>query len=340
MKCLVIALPLLAAGLVSCDKAKKAVNAARDKIEGVKDPGLPKPPGGDVLSDLSAQVDTAAEGVRFRRDLPFPANLQVRVTQRMTFHKARRIVTSALGNETLVADGTFELVGAFERRGPHLSLTIERAGRVIDPKEAVEKAKASTEGDTATLGSDRPNFAGGTVEFQLGADAWQIPARKGPVDFNLKVLEQDLLPELPKMLVQHGLVPRPQWFSSSRRWIGGDKLVLEGDSLALLFDKGASGKVTLTYEVSEALEGHPCGRFAVQGDVSIKGDTSIDGITASGEVSIQSGKIWCSLIHPLVLREEYQTVRTVSQGQGNGPKQKIQGSIDELKIRQWKPSAG
>ncbi|MEK7949070.1 hypothetical protein [Luteolibacter soli] len=333
MKCLVFVLPLLALGLTSCDKAKKAVEAARDKIEGAKDSSLPKPPGGDVASTFVAQVDTAAEGVRFRRDLPFPTDIEVRVTQRTTFHNTRRITTSALGTEKVSVDGAFELIGLFERSGTNLSVTVEKAGKVVDSKEAVEKAKASAQGDPA---AEPSQMVGARVEFEQTRDGWQLPARKGAVAFNRKLLEQDLLPNLSGMLVQYGLVPRKQWFSSSKRWIAGDKLVLEGDSLALLFENGASGKVTLTYEVSEALDGHPCGRFGVQGDVSIKNETSLDGSNETGELTIQSGKIWCSLLHPLVLREEYQTVRTVTQGQGNGPKQKIQGAIDQLRVRQWK----
>jgi len=333
MRCLVFVLPLLALGLTSCDKAKKAVEAARDKIEGSKDTTQPKAPGGEVESALVAQVDTAAEGVRFRRDLPFPSNIEVSVIERVTFHNTRRIVTSALGTEKMVANGTFEVVGLFERKGPQVALTIEKMGPVIDPKEAVEKAKAKAEG--APPEEPLP-MVGTRVEFVQTSNGWQLPPHKGPVDFNRKVLEQSLLPHLPNMVLQYGAMPRTQWFSSSRRWIAGDKLVLEGDSLALLFDVGTTGRVTLTYEVSEALDGHPCGRFTVQGDVSIRNELSLDGGSRSGELTIQSGKIWCSLLHPLILREEYQTVKTVTEGQGNGPKTKIQGAIDELRIRQWK----
>jgi len=333
MKCLVFVLPFFMASLTSCDKAKQAVQAARNKIEGVKDPSLPKPPGGEVEAAFAGQVDTAAEGVRFRRDLPFPGDIEVRVTHRMTFHNTRKITSSALGTDQITAKGAFEMVGLFQRSGPQLALTIERAGPVVDPKEAVEKAKASAQGAPAP---EPPQFVGTRVQFQQTRSGWKLPARSGPVDFSMKLLEQDLLPGLPGMLVQHGLMPRRQWFSSSRRWIGGDKLVLEGDSLALLFENGTHGKVTLTYEVTEALDGHPCGRFSVQGDVSLKDEASLNGSVQSGQVTIQSGRIWCSLLHPLVLREEYQTVRTVSQGQGDGPKERLQGSIDELKVRQWK----
>jgi hypothetical protein len=337
MNCLVFVLPLLALGLTSCDQAKKAVEAAREKIEGVKDPSLPKPPGGEVASTFVPQVDTAAEGVRFRRDLPFPTDLEVRVTNRVTFHNTRMIVTSALGTDKTTTNGAFEVVGLFQRDGSQLSMTIESTGPVADPKEAVEKAKATAQGAPPP---EPAQFLGTRVEFEQRQDGWHVPVRKGAVDFNRKLLEQSLAPNLSSVLVQHGVMPRTQWFSSSKRWIAGDKLVLEGPSLALLFENGASGRVTLTYEVSEALDGHPCGRFGVVGDVSLKDETAIDGTVQSGEMTIQSGKIWCSLLHPLVLREEYQTVRTVTEGQGNGPKTKIQGGIDELKVRQWKSRAG
>ena len=333
MKCLVFVLSLSALGLTSCDKAKKAVDAARDKIEGSKDAGLPKAPGGDVESALVSQVDTAAEGVRFRRDLPFPSRVEVPVVERVTFHNTRRIVTSALGTESMVANGTFEVVGLFERDGPRVSFKIDKMGPVADPKEAVEKAKAKAEGAPP----EEPNpMVGVKVEFVQTANGWQLPPHKGAVDFNRKVLEQSLLPHLSNMVQEFGGLPRTQWFSSSRRWIAGDKLVLEGASLALLFDAGTTGKVTLTYEVSEALDGHPCGRFAVQGDISIRNEMALDGGSRSGELTIQSGKIWCSLLHPLILREDLQTLKTVTEGQGNGPKTKLQGAIDELKIRQWK----
>ncbi|MCW1884472.1 hypothetical protein OKA04_06995 [Luteolibacter flavescens] len=335
MKSLAFVLPLLILGMASCDKAKRAVHAAREKIEGSKDPELPSQPGGEVGSEFAGQVDSGAEGVRFRRDLAFPTSVEARVTDRATFHRTRKISNSALGTETLVLEGTFEIVGMFRREGSRLTLAIEKAGKVVDPKEAMEKAKAK-----ATTGPPPPpgpvSLAGAKVEFQQTRQGWQLAPRKGPMDFNLKVLEQNLLPNLPGILVQHGLMPRRQWFSSSRRWSAGDTLVLEGDSLALLFDSGASGRITLTFEATEAMEGHPCGRFAVEGDVSIKNDTTLDGNASSGELTIQSGKVWCSLVHPLVLREEYKTVRTVTQGQGSGPKQKLQGEIDEMKSRQWK----
>ena len=150
------------------------------------------------------------------------------------------------------------------------------------------------------------------------------------------VWSKALQPALPILLATDGVTPRTQWFSSSKRWSGGDKFELTGDSLGLLFPGKASGKIVMTYEVSEALEGHPCGRFAVTGDVSLKDLMRIEGESFDQEVSIRSGKIWCSLLHPLVLREELDTVQTITQGSG-GAKIRIQGGVQVVRSRQWMP---
>jgi hypothetical protein len=337
MKCLAIALPLAALGLASCDKAKLAVDAARSRIEGTKDPGAPRLPGGDVAQDLAPQVDSAAEGVRFRRDLPFPTRLEVRSIERITFHHARMISTSALGTEMATCDGTYEMVGLIQRDGTRLSLTIETEGLVADVKEGEKESGGKATPSSDMVVPDRPDVAGMKIDFEQSANGWRLPPSRGPVNFTHKVLEQDLQPILPDLLVRKAVMPRQQWFSSSRRWIGGDKIELQGDALALLFSEGASGKVTLTYEVSEAHEGHPCGRFAVQGDVTLKAAGNLDGSSFDSEMTIRSGKVWCSLLHPIVLREEYETVQTLIQGHGKGPRQRIQGAIDELRVLQWKP---
>jgi hypothetical protein len=176
-----------------------------------------------------------------------------------------------------------------------------------------------------------------SLEFELGPKGWRIPESKGPVDFQRKTLGDGLLQDLPNTLADHGALPRTQWFSSSRRWIGGDKIVLEGDAINLLMPGNATGKVTLVYEAAEALEGHPCGRFAMSGDIRIKGDVALNGTIADNEMTINSGTIWCSLIHPLILREEFDTVCTSVEGKGGGPKRRVQGSIGRVVSRQWKP---
>ncbi|WP_193211031.1 hypothetical protein [Luteolibacter marinus] len=335
MKSLLIVLPLMAVALSSCEKARQAVEAAREKIEGSKDPDAPVAPGGEISTKLAGQVDTAAEGVRFRRDLAFPTELKVRLIERVTFNGARVMSTSELGKQVSVLDGTWERIGSIKRDKGELAISIEKAGKVVDVEEVAKKAGAAEKDEPQSPQSDS-NVVGARVEFKLGPNGWKRPASSGPVDFRNMMLEQALRPELPSLLATNGVTPRTQWFSPSKRWIGGDKIVLTGSSIALLFPgEGNSGSITLTYEASEALEGHPCGRFAVAGDLSEKGAVDIDGTKRNSETTIKSGKVWCSLIYPMVLREEYQMVVTSEEGSGNGPKSKIQGGIDTVVSRAW-----
>ena len=77
--------------------------------------------------------------------------------------------------------------------------------------------------------------------------------------------EKAMLPSLESSISNNGLAARKQWFSASRRWAAGDRLVLEGDSLGVLFPPNSTGKVTLGYEVAEPIDGHPCARFSFSG---------------------------------------------------------------------------
>ncbi len=321
---------------MSCEKAKQAVEAVREKVGGVTDPGAPLAPGGEISSGLASQVDSAAEGVRFRRDLPFPASLRIRLVERQVFKDARVVSQSALGSEAAAYSGTWERLGEIEFEGSRFELKVERCGEVLLVKEGEGQAGAEPSGDRPRLAVGEP-MEGARVEFERGPKGWILPVAKGAVEFRKRVLAQQLGPALPVVLVSQGAKPRTQWFSSTRRWIGGDKFELEGESLALLFPGAALGKVSLTYEESEALDGHPCGRFAVEGDIALKGDVTFSGERSDREITIHSGKVWCSLLHPLVLREEYQTVQTILRGGGGGPRTRIQGAIEHVVSRQWEP---
>jgi hypothetical protein len=336
MKPFVITLPLLLGALVSCDKAKQAVEAVREKVGGVADPGAPLAPGGEISSGLASQVDSAAEGVRFRRDLPFPGSLRIRVVERQVFQNARIVARSALGRETAVYNGTWERLGGIVLGEGRLEWRVDRCGEVLLVKEGEAKGGAglSDKGPRPAVGEP---MEGLQVEFERGPKGWSVPSAQGAVEFRKRMLGQQLGPALPVVLAAHGVMPRTQWFSSTRRWISGDEFMIAGESLALLFPGAAVGKVGLIYEESEALDGHPCGRFAVEGDLALKGDVAFSGESSDREISIRSGKVWCSLLYPLVLREEYQTVQTILRGSGSGPRTRIQGAVEHVVSRQWQP---
>ena len=314
-------------GTASCDKAKLAVDAAREKFRGATDAGGPAAPGGEVAPDMASQVDTAAEGVRFRRDLPFPTHLGVKVTQKRSYENARRTVTSALGMESSASNADWELVAMLDRQSNRVGISVERTGEIARLKEGEKKT-----------GEAAPQAVGGglsRIDFEQSSRGWRVSRQDGPAEFQSKLREQLFQPAMDQLVSLNGLGPRSQWFSASRRWAGGDRLVLEGDSLQVIFPPKSVGKVTLVYEVAEPIDGHPCGRFAVSGDVTVKGEILLGGQTMDREMSIKSGKVWCSLLHPLVLREEYDAVITEVEGAGSGPKSRLQGDVKIVNAWSW-----
>lgn len=330
----------LGLGMASCDKAQRAVNAAKEKFRGV-DPSGPITPGGDVDAGLASQVDSGAEGVRFRRDLPFPTDVSVRVIERATYHDSRVMSTSALGTQNAPISGKFERIFNLKRSGSHMTIQIEKAGRVIEEEAAKEAAKDPAKNKVAAAvdaagekDDEAKRLEGASIDFRLTSQGWRQPKTQGAADFTKMLWAKKLEPQLPTLMAHDGLVPRTQWFSSTRRWSGGDKFEITGEALSMLFPGKHEGKVTLIYEVSEALDGHPCGRFAVTGDISGE-SAGIDGVVSTQEVSIRSGKVWCSLLYPLVLREEFETVRTTTSS-GDGAKTRIQGGLEMVTSRQWK----
>ncbi|QJE95083.1 hypothetical protein [Luteolibacter luteus] len=327
-------------GVSSCDKAQQAVDAAREKFRGA-DPSAPVSPGGELDPDLASQVDSGAEGVRFRRDLPFPTDISVRVIERATYHDSRVMSTSALGNQNAPISGKFERIFSLKRGGSQLNVEIEKAGRVIEEEAAKEAAKDPAKNKVAAVvdaasekNDEDKRLEGASIDFLYTNQGWRQPKGKGAADFSKMVWAKKLEPQLPSLMAHDGVMPRTQWFSSSRRWSGGDKFEITGEALSMLFPGKYEGKVLLTYEVSEALDGHPCGRFSVTGDISGE-SAGIDGVLNTQEVSIRSGKVWCSLLYPLVLREEFETVRTTVSS-GDGAKTRIQGGLDMVTSRQWK----
>ena len=94
--------------------------------------------------------------------------------------------------------------------------------------------------------------------------------------------------------------------------------------------------LTLTLKSFEAVKGHPCGMFEVTGNYDRKQSPDFEGVLTDGDVAIRSGKLWLSLIHPLVLKEELDTIQsTRTGGQGNAAS-RGQGSIKVSVIREWK----
>ncbi len=318
-------LPLLAFVLVSCDRAAdfahRAASVVRAKMDGPdsgRNGGTPDPA-------LQALVDESPDGFLFRKDLPFPSAIEVKITEQFHYKSARAFHNSALGAQSTSLEGKFRVVSRIRRSGDEVHLTLESVGRTVpDPKDPTKEIVENV----------RDGLSGSTAQFhRRSGKPWKARATS---DFKTAVWSRELEPVLPMFLSEHGATPRPQWFGKRRIRIG-DSIPITGEALALLFGTDATGAVTLKFESVGAAGGHPCGIFAISGDYRRRAAPSPDGTIADEDVTIESGKIWLSLIHPIVLCEEFETVQTQVSGAGGGPSSRVQGAIAVSTLREWIP---
>ena len=287
--------------------------------------------GGAVADEWAPLVQRDEAGaVKFRRDLDFPQAIEVRMTERTKFSQVRAMRQSAFGAQPMTLEGEFESV-LLGSKGPGVfSFELEKvAERVLTEQEKKQQGKKPVAKKEPTVG----------VRFGLTTAGWKPQSRGGSSDFKAVVLADALKESVPQMMVQFAAHPRVQWFSGSRSWSKGDQVTLTGTALKILEPFDVGGRVVLTYVGEEAVGGHPCGVFEVEGDLDVKSMPAYDGSLVDADVSITSGKIWASLIYPILLREEYDTVqsRTVKASPTAKSGDKEQGGYGIMRVRSWLP---
>jgi hypothetical protein len=320
--------PILALCLTaSCDKAKDLAEQATSTVkERITEAAAQ---GGDAQTDPELQklVDLTDEGVVFRKDLPFPARIEV-ITSASSHQNFRILEASAIERKSTTLIGVMESIDKFERSGDHVRHT-QGKSRFIDPtvKDSDGKPKVITDNPLKNLMA-----AEITREFHRRDGEWRADQAGG---FAAAAVAREIAPFFDLLLQEHGLAPRPQWFAK-RRVKTGEQLVLTGDALAMLVSGEATGTLNLKLESLGAVAGHPCGVFSVTGDYSRQQFPSFAGGFTDEDVTIQSGKVWLSLIHPLVLKWEIDTIQTFKTGDTGGPRIQGQGSAKITISREWK----
>jgi hypothetical protein len=347
--------------LVSCQKikdlAKQVKEAAGDsstpKEVVVTDPSAP---GGEMDKALEALIDRTPEGVCFRKDLPFPRRLKVEEKIRVELQNVRVFSRNAFGAGSESISGVTERATSYEREGNRVAFRAESSSRMssadkaaappADPKAPpgppakappapVPAAAASTAKPAdGAVPEPEPEKSVLSAVFQLKDGRW-VAAREE--DFILAAKIHDLQPGFGNQLVEGGLQPRTLWFGKTR-WKEGAQLTLNDQQMAMIMAPGTTGKLELVYETAESVGGHPCGRFSVKGKCTGKVLSLPDGGQDDHqEVSITSGKIWLSLIQPIVIRTEYEMIATFSSKQG-GQESRSQGQMLYRESLVWKPS--
>jgi len=311
--------------LSSCDKARnaagKATSVVKEKIaEGLSNQGTTADP------ELQKSVDQTAEGVVFRKDLPFPPRIEIRTTRRRTI-ECRLLSQSLLEKRTESVSGTEIRIFKIERASHHVRYTQEQSTFSVpskDPAKNEDQIIANPLDPSVPI--TRP------IEFRKKDGKWKGYASG---DFRATVIAKQISPVFDRLLADHAAAPRPLWFSK-RRFKPGDRIDVSGDTLPMLMEGAKKGNITLVLEKIEAVDGHPCVVFQVSGDYKREDFPHFDGTVADEDVTVSSGKMWFSLLYPIILREELDTIQTFSTGPGGTAVTQGRGSVKISVTRSWK----
>lgn len=321
-----VCISILALLVCSCDKGRELLLGATAKVEGSSEFNL----GGPVDLDLETEVQRTDEGVRFRKDLPFPRELIVKIKVENTYVDVRSVRNSAMGVETNIITGRTEEEMTYTKTPGTFALRIDNKRFV--PKITVE-GKVQ-DGEPTVM----PDFKPMEIKFSLSQKGWRPRNDGGPVDFKKAVWADSMKNDISVHMVEAGVHPRTQWFSS-RTWQVGDSIVLTGNALKLLDANDVSGRMSLVFQGEEAVGGHPCGVFSCSGEIAIRGYVSPEGDRFDAEITVLSGKIWASLLYPLILREVSDSVhsRGSSPGSAAGQSFQMQGQVKSVQTLAWDP---
>lgn len=323
MKIPLIPAAFLCLAFVSCDKAKNLANKARSAVESEIAKTSAESSGGAADAELLKLVDQTPEGYLFRKDLPFPSRVDVKVTRSLELD-ARSFESSILGNTANVVKGTQTTVTRLEKATNQVRYTLLESTFAEPVAEGADKSKPPVVRQLAPPAKPRT--------FQKSGKVWTSADTEG---FKAAALSKQLAPVFDQLLEDNALVSRSLWFGKHRIKTGGE-LTVSGGMLPMLITGQAKGSFKLKLESIGAVAGHPCGIFTITGDYSRKQLPDFEGNLSDEDVTIQSGKVWLSLLHPLVLKEELDTIQTFKTGTQGNPSTRTQGTVKVSVTREWK----
>lgn len=326
MKTSITTITVICLALSSCDKVKSLAEKAKSTVASE----LAKKSGESADSkpdpELQKLVDQTPEGTVFRKDLPFPNQVTVKITQRSEV-SGRFSQKSELGSQVVTLKGTVSTISKLERTGDKVSFTLVES---IFTEPVLEGADSKKEPVAKVLEPPSAPF-----EFVKSGSAWKSAVA---TDFRVAARAQTISPYFDQLLVENTLAPRVLWFGKKPHKIG-DELSVTEENLPMVITGNAKGRLKLKLEFFEAVHGHPCGVFSVTGDFTRKQFPNFSGVLANEDVTIESGKLWLSLLYPIILREEVAIIQTGSSGGQGGLSTSGMGSAKVSVIREWKGGA-
>jgi hypothetical protein len=307
----------------SCDKVKNIATQARSAVEDKLAKSGSKPVDSKPDPELQKLIDQTPEGVIFRKDLPLPDKFEVRITE-IDEVSGRFTQTSALGNQSAILKGTSTTISKLEREGDLVRYALEQSTMTEPVPKGSDESKKPVVTQLAPPSKART--------FKKIDGVWK--SGDGG-DFGTAALAQLISPVFDQLLVDNTLALRPLWFGKKRFKIG-DQLMVTDQTLPMLLSGNAKGNLTLTLVAIEPVKGHPCGVFSVTGSYSRKRVPSFDGKVSDLDITIESGKMWLSLLYPLVLKEEADSIVSIRYGSQGNASMSGQGSSKLSIVREWK----
>lgn len=327
-------LPAACFALVSCDQVGKLVeqasNALSKEIKAKVAQHAPPP----VPDPQTSPTEQEVPGVVFRKDLPFPDAVVLKSTVKREI-SGRFFHSSELGKNVENVKGTELTVSEIERTGDMLRYTLRESSFTLP---VIEKAADGKEQQPQKVKNPLQQATPSTepVNFRRTGSVWKVDAaNKG---FREMVLSQQLSPVFDELLVDHALAPRPLWFSKTPIKIG-DELKIAGTALPMLVAGDAKGSLNLKFEAIENVHGQPCGVFSVKGTYIRLKTPNFQGQLMDEEVTIEDGRLWLSTQHPVILKEELNTIQTFKPAGDGGLVGRGQGTIRISAEREWKVKA-
>lgn len=293
-----------------------------------------------VDPELKKLVDVSAEGYHFRRDIPFPPHIKVISTEVTKLKKVRFVGKSQFGEGPMVLSTRADEVMEYEMAGRAARITMKEntTRKLISPSEKLAKleaiAEAQKNGEASPVDNDKivDRLVGKAVQFNYDGKAWKTKQSKA---FATMAWGKELEDQVTSVLQANGLLSRSRWFGKDRM-SPGSETSLTGKSMDLVFDDGEEGKLEMVFKGMEGVHGHPCGVFEVTGSRTFE-KIDAEGNDVTGEETIQAGKVWCSLLFPMVLRMDLDLIishETRAKGKLIGQQQ---GDVSLMLHREWKP---
>ena len=332
--------------LVGCEKATDWLESVSADVSDA--PGDVPEPGGEADEDLAALVKRSEEGVAFRRDLDFPKNISGRV---ITITQADNMVVAgqnAFGNTRAVVDEEKTVSITDFVKAPGVYELVTRDPETVVP-EWFPKDEDVEEEEYLKMREERQvliaDVVDQTLRFENSQEGWRYRKDLNSGNFKLMVRGKETEESITNNLVETGSYPREVWFSENRHWKEGDTLTLTGSAAKLVEPSALSGSITVTFLGEESIGGHPCGKFSVQGTLRVDMSAFFTGEDAVGDVTYESGTFWASMLYPVILMEDFQTVISMQAGSFGAADRaqeittRSQGSFAVKVMRRWTPEA-